>query len=69
MAGLNYGNTYKFRSGASNYQKNGVHYIAEANFWVMRHLIDSSYRTLKGKFKTKEEAETEYKKWLLNKNN
>jgi hypothetical protein len=63
MAGLNYGNSFKAPKGASKLQKNGVHYMDKANIWVMRHFIEGYYKTIEGKFNTKEDAEKAYKKW------
>lgn len=62
--GLNRGNSFKFKGReVRSYMRSGVHEI-KGKFWIIRHYIKGYYRTLEGKFKTKEEAEKAYSKWL-----
>jgi len=62
--GLDYGDSYKISKRHSKRCNNGVHYMDEAGFWIMRHFIKGNYTTLKGKFKTEKEAEKAYDKWV-----
>lgn len=64
MAGLNRGNSFKFKKGVG-YTNNGPHEI-KGKFWIIRHYINGYYRTLEGKFDTEQEANKAYKIWVSN---